>query len=67
MAWLSDTGTTLMEFMELGGEVLWAIMLVLLLMWTFILERLWYFKMIHPTRMRETVAAWDARIDTTSW
>ena len=40
---------------------------MLLLMWTFILERLWYFKMIHPRRMRETVAAWDARIDTTSW
>ncbi len=67
MAWLSDLYTTLIQFMELGGGVLWAIMLVLLLMWTFILERLWYFKMVHPQRMREVVAAWDARIDTTSW
>jgi biopolymer transport protein ExbB len=67
MVWLSDLSATLQEFMELGGDVLWSIMLVLLLMWTFILERLWYIKMVHPRRMRETVATWDARVDTTSW
>ena len=67
MVWLSDLSSTLQEFMELGGDVLWAIMLVLLLMWTFILERLWYFKMIHPKRVREIIANWDARVDTTSW
>ena len=39
----------------------------LLLMWTFILERLWYIKLVHPKSMREAVAAWDARVDTTSW
>ena len=36
------------DFMELGGDVLWAIMFVLFLMWTFILERLWYFYRVHP-------------------
>jgi biopolymer transport protein ExbB len=67
MVWLSDLITALQQFIELGGDVLWAIMVVLLLMWTFILERLWYIKIIHPKHMRETVAAWDARVDTTSW
>ena len=67
MVWLSDLITALQQFIELGGNVLWAIMLTLLLMWTFILERLWYIKLIHPKMMRETVAAWDARVDTTSW
>lgn len=67
MVWLSDLISTLQQFIELGGNVLWAIMLTLLLMWTFILERLWYIKLIHPKMMRETVAAWDARVDTTSW
>jgi biopolymer transport protein ExbB len=67
MVWLSDLITSLQQFIELGGNVLWAIMLTLLLMWTFILERLWYIKLIHPKMMRETVAAWDARVDTTSW
>lgn len=55
------------EFMELGGDVLWAIMLVLFLMWTFIIERYWYMAFIHPKRVTDAVAAWDARPDTTSW
>ena len=67
MVWLSDLITTIQQFIELGGNVLWAIMVVLLLMWTFIFERLWYIKLVHPKVMRETVAAWDARVDTTSW
>ena len=67
MVWLSDLISTLQQFIELGGNVLYAIMVVLLLMWTFILERLWYIKLIHPDSMRETVAVWDARVDTTSW
>ena len=67
MVWLSDLISALQRFIELGGNVLYAIMVVLLLMWTFILERLWYIKLVHPDSMRETVAVWDARIDTTSW
>lgn len=45
-------------FIELGGDVLWAIMAVLLVMWTLILERYWYFFRVLPTRRREVVAAW---------
>ena len=67
MAWLSDISNNLAEFIELGGGVLWAIMAVLLLMWTFILERLWYFRMVHPKKVRQVIGAWDARVDTTSW
>ena len=67
MVWLSDLISALQQFIELGGNVLYAIMVVLLLMWTFILERLWYIKLVHPDSMRETVAVWDARVDTTSW
>ncbi len=55
------------EFIELGGNVLWAIMLVLLLMWTLIVERLWYFFKVFPQQRKAIVAAWDARADTTSW
>lgn len=66
MVWLSEIVTTLQRFIELGGNVLWAIGLVLLVMWTFILERIWYVKAVHPRRMREVVTAWDSRADTTS-
>ena len=47
--------------------MLYAIMLVLFLMWTFILERLSYFYRVHPGEMKQTIEAWDARADTTSW
>ncbi len=67
MAWLSDLSNNLSEFIELGGGVLWAIMAVLLLMWTFILERLWYYNMVYPKKVRQVIGAWDARVDTTSW
>ncbi len=67
MAWLSDLYANLQEFVFILIGIVFNIMLVLLLMWTFILERLWYFKMVHPKRMREVIGAWDARVDTTSW
>ncbi|GAB4171354.1 MAG: MotA/TolQ/ExbB proton channel family protein [Wenzhouxiangellaceae bacterium] len=54
-------------FIELGGNVLWAIMLVLLLMWTLIIERYWYFFRVLPTQRREIVEFWKSRPDHRSW
>ncbi|MEM1082281.1 MAG: MotA/TolQ/ExbB proton channel family protein [Pseudomonadota bacterium] len=54
-------------FIELGGNVLWAIMIVLLLMWTFIIERYWYLFRILPEQKRGVIEAWDARQDHRSW
>lgn len=67
MIWFYDAVGSIRDFMELGGDVLWAIMFVLFLMWTFILERLWFFYKVHPGQKREILAAWDDRADTTSW
>jgi biopolymer transport protein ExbB len=67
MIWFYDAISSLREFMELGGSVLWAIMAVLFLMWTFILERLWFFYRVHPVRKNELIRAWESRPDTTSW
>jgi len=67
MIWFYQAASSIRNFMELGGDVLWAIMLVLFLMWTFILERIWYFYRVHPARKRAIVQAWEARTDTTSW
>ena len=67
MVIIYDALDSILEFMELGGGVLWWIMLVLFMMWSFIIERYWYFQVLHPRRMRSVVAAWDARADTTSW
>lgn len=58
---------TIRGFIELGGDVLWAIMLVLFMMWFCIIERYWYLYRVHPNRGKQIVADWDSRADTTSW
>jgi len=65
--WFYQAVGSIREFMELGGDVLWAIMFVLVLMWTFILERVWYIYRVYPARKRAVVIEWDARSDTSSW
>jgi len=67
MIWFYQAIGSIRDFMELGGNVLWAIMFVLFLMWTFILERLWYFYRVYPARRSSILAAWESRPDTTSW
>ena len=67
MIWFYDTIASIRDFMELGGDVLYGIMFTLFLMWTFILERLWYFYRMHPKAKRAIVATWEARADTHSW
>ncbi len=67
MIWFYEGIGAIRDFMELGGNVLWGIMFVLFLMWTFILERLWYFYRVHPAKKRAVLTAWESRSDTASW
>ncbi|MDT8320349.1 MAG: MotA/TolQ/ExbB proton channel family protein [Xanthomonadales bacterium] len=67
MIWFYEAVGSIRDFMELGGNVLWAIMFVLFMMWTLILERIWYFYRVHPARKQDVVAAWESRADTESW
>jgi biopolymer transport protein ExbB len=54
-------------FIELGGDVLWAIMLVLLAMWTLIIERYWFLFRVFPSERRRVIDEWEARDDHRSW
>jgi len=65
--WFYDALSSIRSFLDLGGDVLYAIMLVLFLMWTFILERLWYFYRIPPGQKLAIVSTWESRADTHSW
>jgi len=67
MIWFYEAIGAIRDFMELGGDVLWAIMFVLFLMWTFILERVWYIYRVYPARKNIVVANWEQRADTSSW
>lgn len=67
MYWLTEAYTAIRDFMETGGDVLWAILVVTFLMWILIIERFWYFRSGHTELVKQVVASWDAREDTTSW
>ena len=62
-----DAFVAIRTFFEAGGNVLWAILLVTTLMWTLIIERLWFFRSVLPQRVAEVQRFWDGRADTTSW
>jgi len=55
------------DFVETGGDVLLLIGLVSLAMWTLILERAWYFRLVYPRVAREVAESWRARRDHRSW
>ncbi len=44
------------EFVERGGGVLLVIGAVLLMMWTLMLERVWYFRFVQPHRAKQALA-----------
>ena len=55
------------DFLELGGPVLIAILLVSLLLWTLILERYWYIFVSHRRHKQALCAKWLKRDDQDSW
>ena len=67
MIWFYDAAGSIRDFLELGGDVLYGIMATVFLMWTFILERLWYFYRVHPGEKHKILTDWETRADTSSW
>ena len=55
------------SFFEAGGNVLWAIFAVTTLMWTFIVERLWFLNRVLPTRIEVTLDDWRSLPNLTRW
>ncbi len=55
------------DFFEAGGDVLFGILFVTILMWTLIIERVWFYYFVLPGRVRQARTEWEARPDTFSW
>jgi biopolymer transport protein ExbB len=55
------------DFLETGGDVLVAIGVTTFAMWTLILERFWYFRLVQPGRADEAFNEWNSREDQSSW
>ena len=64
---LTNAFTAVQRFVEAGGNVLYGIMFVLLLMWTLIFERIFYYNFRHPKIRQQVIETWNARQDTSSW
>ena len=57
----------ILAFMDKGGDVLCVLAIIALIMWTLILERLWYLFTDHKRGVARAKAEWDARSETHSW
>jgi len=55
------------NFMGTGGDVLFIIAFVLVVMWTFIIERIWFQNYTFPRESRHMIAKWASRSDMSSW
>jgi biopolymer transport protein ExbB len=54
-------------FMERGGDVLYALLLVIFLLWLFILERIAFFSFTYCPQLANAVSEWEGRKERTSW
>lgn len=55
------------NFLEAGGQVLWAILFVTALLWTLIVERLYFFRSVLPEQIEAGIREWSDRSDHSSW
>lgn len=55
------------DFMEKGGDVLWAILALAVWLWWVLLERYWYFLKEHKPRLKVCVDLWSNRDECSSW
>ena len=64
---IADAYAAIRSFFEAGGDVLWAIFAVTTLMWTFIIERLWYLSRVLPGRLEQALQTWHALPELSRW
>jgi biopolymer transport protein ExbB len=67
MFWLDSAYQAVSRFMDMGGDVLWVIAILLFVMWTLIFERVWYFKQGWKKDAALAIATWESRQERKSW
>ena len=66
LLFLSDLLADMDKFMDSGGQVLWAIAVLLFVMWTLIFERIWYLRGSVSSDIGLALTAWRSRSDRVS-
>ena len=64
---ISEAFSSIRDFMEAGGSVLWLIALLVFFMWGMIFERIWYLSHAHNDYVSGLASKWNARSDKESW
>lgn len=67
MLWLNQSLEAINLFIEKGGPVLYGVLAITFVMWTLIIERIWYFAFTAQGDINRAVDAWEARSERTSW
>ena len=63
---IADTLAEVGKFIDSGGMVLWAIVILLFIMWTLLFERMWYLRSSVGTDVQGALDAWESRVERKS-
>ena len=66
MMFIIDTWAELGKFMDSGGMVLWAIVILLFVMWTLLFERMWYLRSNVDLDVKIVLNEWESRAERKS-
>ena len=64
---LLDALEAISNFFTSGGVVLYLIIFWAFIMWTVLLERIWYFLLAYGKEVKKVAQVWHARKDHSSW
>jgi biopolymer transport protein ExbB len=67
MFWFENASQAVARFMDMGGNVLWLIAILLFVMWTLVFERIWFFKVSWKNEVSRVVGDWESRPERKSW
>jgi len=67
MLWFYDAYDSISQFFSAGGFVLVLIAFLMFLMWSLIVERIWYFYFTHKQLSNRVMNQWNQRTDIKSW
>jgi biopolymer transport protein ExbB len=67
MHWLDNAYEAVARFMDMGGNVLWLIAILMFVMWELMFERAWYFYSGWRRDAAEAISQWEARPERKSW
>lgn len=67
LEWLKQPFSSVGTLIEMGGDVIYVLLIVTMVMWTLLAERFWYLYRVHPRHIAWATTYWKARVDRHSW